>query len=872
MRRLLFFGLLSVALLPSGAKAQNVAAGYTNNEYVENQAVDARTFVNNGTFVAAGSRPYETSDTWSFINNSLMYGWEGFWLTHAPAGNGQRSMAASFINNNLATVQAIDVSLGFDEGIPNAGVVSPSILRIWATNIVNLGTLQVGANGLLELAGNNIDLSRGELNVLSIQEEALGSSKLTDTNSFVPDIAISDVNWALASFDNQQHQLFPFGLWMLAGSGTNLTGTNAVSQGIASQPNGPAAPTNIPPFSVLVGSNSLGVANSYMNIGSLLTVTITNADASSNSTVLISDINKGAVFVLPPRGFKTEARFTAGLSNYDNIIVRLSAPQQDQVDGSSVTNYVYFEDDLANGQSAILLANVLTADTFRPTNYLVDRLPHASLFDTNVSTFTVVSNGITVTNTIITLPNSIAGLGIPETNFFIDSFNYTNPSVNFDSTTNSAVQWGQYAGYQAFFDSAVSRPPSTAAGGITNTTGSIIISSKNLNLDNTRMRANGVVSIETANLISSTNTVIDCDNLTFDLGAASGNLKFQNLVLPSTGRIRGTISAWSAFWTNQVVVVIPMNFTFAPDPNIPSNNIAVQSPITNIVGVGYNVLILDASGLGTNVPVNVYDLNLHATQMTIDDSVTVNQSLFLGGRSFTLNGSLSLNMPEGSIGASWASTNAPGLLFFTNNGSLSIPNQGVFGYDRPTPYSTFVNSSGGTISASGGIEVRSEYFENDSSLTTIYGPIFVQCGSGLLQNGNSSAGYNFSGFTLVGDTRFTANTLVISNYQLSANGALSLTVSNLLTDYGSANSISVQNGFNLPVKPRAGDLLGTTVRDSGLNITPTILHIWAGEDRGPTPAGYLNNAAIGKLTLVSNSAAIFEFKGASTRPFVTNAL
>jgi hypothetical protein len=875
MRRLLLFGLLSTALLPSWAKAQNVAAGYTNNGEVENQPVDAVNFVNNGTFVVGGIRPYETSDTLNFVNNSLMYGWEGFWLTHVPAGSGQRSMAASFINNNLATVQAYDLGLFANSaliiGVPNNGVVAPSIVRIWAANIVNRGELQVGANGLLELAGNNVDVSRGELNVLSIQEEALGTFKVANTNFFVPDIAISDLTWALAGFDNNLHQLFPFGLWAPSPNALNPTGTNAASQSIASSPAGPAAPTSIPSFSFLFNSNSLAVANSYMNVVGTGLVVITNSPDTNVppiTTILITNINKGAVFVLPPTGFKTQARFTPGLSNYDNIIVRFAAPEQDQVGGVAVTNYVYFEDDLASGQSSVLLANIVTADTFRPTNYWLDRLPHSTIFDTNISVSIVVSNNVLVTNTIITPPASLPGQGMPEINFLTDSGNYTNPLVSFDSITNSSITWGQYAGYQASIDSAVSRPLSTTSGGITNTAGSILISSKNLNLDNTRMRANGVVSIKTSNLISSTNTVIDCDNLSFDLGAASGNLTFQNLALPRTGRIRGTISAWSAFWTNTVIVVIPTNYVFTTSG---SNTIAVLTPITNTIGVGYHVLVLDASGLGTNVPVNVYDLNLHATQMTMDDSVTVYQSLFLDGRSFTLNGSLSLNTLGRDTSPSWVGTNAPHLLFFTNNGSLSIPNQGVFGYDRPTPYSTFVNGSGGSLSAAG-IQVKSAYFENAGSLTTIYGSIFVQCGSGLLQNGNSSAGYSVSGFTLVGDCRFSANTLVISNYQLSANGALSLSVSNLLTDYGSANSISVQSGFNLLVKPQTGDLLGTTITDSGQNISPTILHTWAGEDRGPTPAGYLNNTAIGRLTLVSNSAAVFEFKGASTKLGVTNAM
>jgi hypothetical protein len=125
-----------------------------------------------------------------------------------------------------------------------------------------------------------------------------------------------------------------------------------------------------------------------------------------------------------------------------------------------------------------------------------------------------------------------------------------------------------------------------------------------------------------------------------------------------------------------------------------------------------------------------------------------------------------------------------------------------------------------------------------------------------------------------GDVSITTGSLLVSNLMLQAGRALTLQVTNFLTDGGVTNgniwvvgSSGVggsDSGFNLPILPNLGDLLGTTIT----NIAPTnksIINVWAGRDFGVSVNGYTNNVAVGRLFLDALSApphSLFTFNGA----------
>ena len=371
--------------------------------------------------------------------------------------------------------------------------------------------------------------------------------------------------------------------------------------------------------------------------------------------------------------------------------------------------------------------------------------------------------------------------------------------------------------------------------------------------------------------------MIDCENLSFNLNSASGNLNVQNLAPQSVARLRGPIYTWSAVWNNTDYVIFTNNFIFSnvivgtniigTNPVPITNVFAFPSLLTNIVNMGLHTLMLDASSVSTVLPVTVYDLNAFSTNVVISDNLSVAESMFISGQSFTINGSLTFPgflppnpitglVPPAAPLTDWNAAVAPNLLYFTNNGTLLVASGADFGDDRATPYSAFVNA--GAISAFN-IALSSTYFEDSGTLSAV-GPLTMQGGTGKLVNGIITSG---------ADTAIYSSNVKFNNFSLTAGGALNFAVTGSLSDAGagSANFLQAQNGFNLLIKPQTGDLLGTTLQSTVLNVpSEEVDHTWAGEDRGPVPAGYVDNEAVGTLLLTSQSAdPLFFFAGTGAR-------
>jgi hypothetical protein len=827
MKRLLLSGLMGLALLPPAAVA--VDAFYINSGTVLNPQVDAINFVNKGLFQASGSYPYETFSTLNYTNkvgtfsgSGTMDGSPGFRFDTCSSATGMRTMASSFFNDNGAVVEATDpFAFGF---VCVVAPVGPSYLLVSATNIVvKAGTsgspkasLIVGPNGELELTGKNIDLTRSGLEVMPVWDEVQGSGN-GDTN-FIPDIAVADLYWGRTNFTHD-YPLFSARLW----NGTTARAPYVPWPEV--QPGGASGFTLPNPE-----------ADSYINElpDSMMTVTVTNQDGSTSDVTFSTNITKGAVFVGVSGNAAVLEGFTEALNGYDTIGVLFSVEITNVVTTQMEPAYIYFEDRLASGGTTGILTSVVGCPpyvTSRPANYYLTRVPF--------------------------YPGDPGNNGYPTNSFFLKA-GVNDPHVRSDGVTNSVVESGEYSAYGAYSDNMVTRPPPVAGGTVTNLPGRIHISSDRLDMTRTRLRAEGEIIIQTSHLISSSNAVVDCENLSFNLASTNGNLKVQNLSKDSVDRFLGSIYAWSAVWSNLAVVVLK---------NYKTNDqgVYVLDPLTNTVTIGFHTLMLDARDLGAwAMPVTVYDFTTHSTNVVISDNVSVGESLLIDGKSLTLDGNLTIPgtvpvvnpiygyPPPGEPFQDWTFANVPNLLYFTNHGTFSIANEAHFGDDRAAPYSTFVNT--GTVSAAS-IALNSVYFENRGSLVSV-GPLFMQCASGKLEGGGSSSG---------GDSHFLAGSLKFNQYNLTVNGGLYFLVTNALFDAGggSGNVFNVLNGFNLQAKPQTGDLLGTTLETTAPDVPSIWLdHTWAGADRGPNAAGYTNNTALGTLQLSAQSPdPFFYFSG-----------
>lgn len=865
------FAAASLIVLASGATADV----YTNDAVVSNPQINATTVVNSGTINVGTPLPFETWNTLNVTNTGTMVGSAGFRFDYKELGSNSNSPAANFVNLNAGMIQANDfpaLYVALDTGagwvpIPSCVVASvePSKLFISADNIVNRSvgangaSLLVGPNGGLHLDGNTIDLTRSGLEVIPVWVQFTGDQFQPyddqDRAYFEGDVAIYDFIADSTTF-NEDYVLGTAGLW---------DGEVAAAPGIPARDG--VTPSGSPGFQL-----TFPEADSYINYDpeTITNITVTNIIGDFDPveefvTALVTvpgNVYKGAVFVGAPPGFNVQLGFVPGTEDFlNNIGVLLSTPIRNEVTGVDELAYIYFSDDLAGEEFRSLSTNLigcLSGQQFRPQNYRMNRL------------------------------NSPAGNqgnhGYPPPDFFTSSESRAllEPEfIGFDSVSNSVVEAGDVTGYQALLDNIVSRPPAVPGGTVTNNPGRVRINaSESLDMSRTRIRGEGEIIVNAAHLISSSRAVIDCENLSFALTSTNGLLEFNNLSKDTVNRLRGTITTYSALWSNTVTLIITNNHGIS---NVVATNMAGEeitnqvgflNPLTNEISVVYHTLMLDARALQTVLPVTVYDLVVHSTNVVIDDNAAIVSSLLIDGESFTINSNSAIQLPgfypfnpvTGLISplpalTNWNRLNAPALLNFTNHGSFSIPLIGSFGADGPVPYSRFVNT--GSINAEN-IRIQSDALENTGILSAS-GPMLIEGGTVDLLGGQTFSGR---------ETEVVGIDVRLNNCQIVSGDVIEFRATNSLKDAGpsSGSVLDALFGFRMPIKPATGDLLGTTFQNTAPTFNET-MHTWAGEDRGTNVTGYVDNVAVGHLVL-SVMSEIFggQFLSGSTGGGVTNGL
>lgn len=771
--------------------------------------IDATNFVNRGLMeMFAAPPPYMTSHTLNFTNTGEMLGEVGWEFDYGPLPGGGRGMAANFYNGNYnpSSTPVSGLIESYSYFLPNP-LISPftsleGFLWVSATNIVNKGVLAADAACEIKLSGTNVNLSRSYVEISPI----FGSGSLNNypTNGdYYPDTAIYDEYWA----QTNRNGLASGAIW----NGSVVTLPPFVPFNVSEQ-------CGVPGTAML--SFAPTVADSVNYVAGYSSVTTTDITGVPVVYLVATNIIYQAAFVniTDPNifgaiGFTPS---TVPSNNFQTVSIELQ---------SAFGDTLFLVDTLASDPGRGLLANYVlnpaaacNSATFRPTNYIVERLQPAG--------------GI-----------GAPGAGVPAPDFFYQ-VGWSNINVN-----------AAYAAYSCFVDNEASEPPPNPGGttgsasSVTNLPGRIHIYSGSLNLDNTQIRGEGEVVVQASHLVSSQNTSMDCENLSYNLGSTNGNLNIVNLAPPSVERFHGTVSECSAVWSNQTFVVIP-NYIVGRDTNGVVTN-ATPAFLTNVVQIGLYALVVDAGQLGSSVPVTVYDLLLHSTNIVVTDTLSVINTFLLDGRSFTLDGSItfpgaapinpiSLTPFSGNPLQNWVYTMAPTLLYFTNNGSLSIPDAAHFGDDGPTNYLSFVNN--GIITA-GSQTINSANLQvNNGVDVASISDFSATAGTMILSNAEITAN---------GDIDLYAGTLMVDPTVLAANQAINLTVTTNLSDggIGSGNAFSCENGFDLWVKPQTGDLWGTTMTSLAW-LDDEVDHYWAGEDRGATNGvGYTNNAALGTLVL-----------------------
>ncbi|MSU21008.1 MAG: hypothetical protein EXS30_06390 [Pedosphaera sp.] len=788
--------ITSVALLASLLARAAVTPIYVNEgTLTEVPQVDATVFVNHGLFLAASPLAYQTLNTLIFTNTGTMTSAPGF--NFATFGSdGVRTPAKQFYNDFDATIGS-----GFIEDLPfpifqddptTANLTEqlfllnaerPQIL-ISAESIINRGYFRAGAAGLIRLEGGKIDLTRSGVGV---EPFSGGRGSFTETN-FFPESGIIDLHWGMNDASGQDGRPIPS-----LGPGSVASITQSIRA---------ASPLHF-------------VTNFFRPLGFLTSVTLTNVTAYvlTNAVSATNWLVQVVLVQSKDTNITTEVKFlrSSVLTNqYRTPVVKLATKETNVIDAASFLREVYLSDFMASETNFVLLTNLLTTITARPSTYDVTRIPPRGYLTGGKS------------NAVLT-PQLLANPG------------YSNSVV-----TNVYSAYGfQVTNVQA----ALPAIPGVTA---TNLESRVEIIAQELDLNRARVRSDGAIVIKAQTLLpSSTNAVIDSANIILDVSNPAGTLKIENLVQEFVQRTAGNCFVWSAMWTNLLSGPAPPP---PADPNAPA-------PEVPVIEIGFHVMLVDSQLLRDQAVV-VKDFRAKSDEVIIRDVIRANDSFVVDAEKINIG--LSSRVILGSKIQNLNSSNFPRAKTIENNGTLRVPGAEVLGSGGGVAIESLVNR--GTNIAFN-FDLTTTYFENkgviqtDTGVTNLRNGTFtLRADTVKLEGGKLNAG---------AEVKITAKDLKIRAMSLTTADSLTFTIGNSISDGGpdAGTSISAK-GVHLLGQPVLGDLLGTVIQ-SKIPKFIAIPHTWAGEDRGAIPAGFVNNAAIRRLILDGDVLSQFVFRGAS---------
>ena len=808
--------------------------------------VDALNFINRSTFIYSNDplffpafrAPFEAQSVINWENSGTIIAFPGARFDNTPnpahMTSAQRRKKGALLSKPSQVFN-------------NSGeIIVSDNLRIEADQLVSSGVVAGSVNSRLRLYANGglADLSRSAIRVGDLPQPAC-----VGVSNFIsgPFISVVDPGMSFGYFSSgisgsPGTNGVPLNLLFLA-SGTPVTGSTNVAAPKFSPPDVLA-----PPFFYrqTIGTNVTTNFQSFLNTCGLydarvhlLTNSVTNVFNGAISTT--REIN--VVFV-PTNGFSTNVSVAvafptnAPAGSFSNRpIVEFRAAAFDVITQGTTTNYITFRND---GQ------NVFRA---KDCDFALSD-PANAPFTTN----------------LFYNANFAAS--------FVD-YNYTVASLRVGNTNSLFFTNSPFNPFQVF----PTLGSSVAASDPTNRPGYVEIRANNLDLSQTRIRGENGIDIHATNLIRNTGAFLDAPFISLDAGTTNQDLILSNFVSSTVSRLQANLNSWSGNWSVGVTNggrFIGTNF------------------IPNIDTWTYRVLILGAC-ISDSAPTIMHRFTLHGTNVVIEDDIAINAALLIEGRSLTIGTNGSLTLPRGH---NLAFTNIQGIINVTNRGVVNVPYGAYFGafedgylppplpkkkkkLKGPQPprliiYESVVNH--GTLSG-GSVKARSAYIEQTgtpflpASMTGSNGPVELNGGVLIIRNGLVQARSDIE--LTAGDLLVTRSTLLAGatnagTFNNFIPGAIVLDATNSLTDGGvdANNEWRVTAGVRMLRRPTVeGDLTGTRVISLASTFAQSVFQ-WAGEDRGPSPDGFTNNVALGRLVLDGALLNRFRFRGAT----VSNAL
>lgn len=912
MKRPLLSALIVLALAHEAWSAdalyQNDAVVNYPGNVANPPVIDATNFVNTGTFIinfTAGfglNAPfYETLDTQNYLNTGpgLMMGNTGFIFDNQNGDTQSRSRSASFLNQGTiscgSTNNTGDPFLGF---LTLIGYYPQCLVN--ATNISNPGKIEVGSNGKIQFAGSSVDLAHGLFNMegAGAAGNAFGVGTFgLNTNAWFPFFSLTETT-AQSSYPiyltlTNSTSFFDFAqpgpsnniirtVFIQDTSSSNVTYKvyfDTAGQGFGS------GNVTIEWAGAYLDSATGEMATNYLYLNNNYLAGIsTNVFISANGVPGNFTFSESSTPVLAqtptPAGFTNVFSFNIVTNRYSYVSAQLlsSTADTNSVPNHSITNLpgrmeISADQDLDLAFAQITGFNYLSLQSPNQFNGSAGALIQAPYSDINVG----------VTNGFLTISNLMAQ-SIPNWSGTIQAWNTAWVEVDANGVTND---------YRVLIVGSQLNPITAAQvqNLILHGTNSIVISDA-FNI----MRS---FSADAQNLTLTTNTVgVGATSLEGEINVGSsasvfwssavpnlrnltnnGAIRLQNLaqfagssnilaVTPASPAVAATgilteVSGRTNVLAGNKVIIGTNQYVFVGKltnsiPNQVKLATKFDGSMSNLIaaingGTGAGTAYSSSTVSNPVVAAGVLTTNLLATNHLF--TVTARIAGAAGNTIATLKSVSTTNL-------TWSGTTLAG-------GADAVAASTNITSTVLSPYANFINN--GIVSDNSSVVMANNFFST-GSFDSGAGSFSLQSLTTTLQGGSLLAG---------GDISITADTLVTSNLLLQGH-SLTLRVTNVLTDtgatdtngnfwtVGSTNGVG-GSGFALLNRPAFADLLGTTITNYAPAPNQIVNNLWSGGDVGATPAGYSNNAALGRLILDpigANSGFTFGGTGISNALYV----
>lgn len=793
----------TIALL--NAFARTDASYTTQGDVTVPPQIDALVWTNRDTvrlttFTLEPALYFETQNTERFVNLGMIEISPGIRF-ETVRESGERLAARELVNRGEINSPGYFYLAGpLDDPIHR---VFGGRISIWADSITSPGYITGLHAGLIEIRGKDVNLTRGGVGNDTIYASVFTRNPVDLV--YNPELGFQDDWWRYGTLD--------IGFGMIGGDTEEV---------VIQSPFDPAQTfTNLAvPFNGVGGfdvtfvggdgGGSVGGGTDPFQAFVRKQTLDTNVQVFDIVFVRVSDPQNVLVDV------SWGGRAPQGSPPFGNAFVTLSSVETNVVRGLPALNQVTFIDSYGTRPAETLFQNVLTGNTYQPTNMFAVRGSFGGGDPTNYPFF---SSG--ETNTLTHWIDS-------DPNFPITFTNYTAMT----NTPLEGVGYCTWAGSIAWEPSIpIGEDPVRAS--LTNIAGRVSIDAENLILSRARIQGQGGVTIKAKNLISSDRLVVDAPILSLDLSSARNDLTISGIASGSVKRMGGQFAMFSTVISNT------FTFTFtnaAADPTQP----ATTTDASYVAYYHITVLDTDFSSLRDQV---VEDVRLVSDKLTISDPMPVSRDLLIDATELVLNNTLR-RVDDKDVNLTSAEFPRLDRLEITSAGWLQ-----TFGLlesgDSVRTLSQIVNF--GEMSGTG-VRLRAGELDNSGLISAEGGQLDIGAGRVTGSAGEYWGAYGLS---------IKANEIEISGAIIDSGG-------DMMLDVGSASfsgsELIVSTLLEVASVPGSGSFSGLKITALPRKFEETVI-VWPGEDLGPTVQGLANGAFLGELALETEDFSGVLLKG-----------